>query len=90
MSARRGFCWAVRASHTCPAFPQGRKKGAATEKSCGGALWDASGPNAGNSLKSELCAWRPLRARRGFYTAVRASQAQPVVPYCRIKGAAAE
>ena len=36
------------------------------------------------------CAERRLRARRGFATAVRASQAYPAVPSCREKGAAAD
>ena len=42
MSARRGFCRAVCAVHASPAFPSGQEKDAATEKSCGGALWAAS------------------------------------------------
>ena len=53
VSARRGFCRAVRASHACPTFPQGREKGADTERSCGGALGAASvhvGPSQDGDL----------------------------------------
>ena len=55
VSARRGFCRAVRASHACPTFPQGREKGADTERSCGGALGAASGQHDRISSTDEMC-----------------------------------